>query len=608
MNTPRVTTIDFETKAIRPRPQYPPVPVGVSILEGWARKPEYLAWGHPTQNNCTLAEAKRRLKQVWTGDVLFHNGKFDYDVGTTHMGVKELAWHQIHDTLFLLFLDDPHARSLSLKPSAERYLGMAPEEQESVRQWLIEQRIVRANDGGWGAHIGDAPGKLVGTYAKGDVIRTKRLFQLLYPKIVAADMLEAYNRERQLMPILLRNEREGLRIDTDLLASDIKAYQSALLATDDWIRKKLRCKELNIDSDPQLAEALDKAGVVNEWSMTPTGKRSTSKANLTPDKFRSKQVAAALGYRNRLSTCLGTFMVPWMAMAEATDRIHTNWNQVRNSDSGKGARSGRLTCNPNFQNLPKDWYDKADGYAHPAHLHVPELPLIRRYAIPDDGKSVFARRDYNQQEFRIVAHFENDKLMRAYQDNPKLDMHAFTNELIEELTGNDFGRRITKIINFGMLYGQGVGSLAEQIGSPVQEVKALRSAQRRALPGVKALDDGIKQAAREGEPIRTLGGRLYHVEPPMKIDGRTVTFEYKLLNYLAQGSAADMTKQAVINYDAARENGRFLVTVHDEINISVPRKYVTQEMKILNLAMADIVIDVPMISDGSYGKNWAECK
>jgi len=608
MSTPRVNTIDFETKAIKRRPEYPPVPVGVSIQRANERAPHYLAWGHPTGNNCTLAQAKAELKDAWKGDVLFHHGKFDYDVGTTHMDMKEKPWNEIHDTLFLLFLNDPHARNLSLKPSAERYLDMPPEEQEAVRDWLIEHRIVRANDSQWGAHISEAPGKLVGTYAKGDVVRTLKLFKLLYPKIESAQMLEPYNRERQLMPILLRNEREGIRIDVDKLRRDIKRYTSALNCADAWLRKKLKSPELNIDSNDQLAEALHRAGIVTSWNMTKTGKRSTSKKNLTTDMFRNKQVAAALGYRNRLTTCLGTFMVPWMEMAGADERIHTNWNQVRNSDSGKGARSGRLTCNPNFQNLPKDWYDKADGYVHPKHLETPPLPLIRRYALPDKDGDLFARRDYNQQEFRIVAHFEDDKLMRAYNENPKLDMHAFVADLIADLTGYEFERRIVKIINFGMLYGEGIGTLAEQIGSPVQEVKQLRAAQRRALPGVKALDDGIKEAARHGEPIRTLGGRLYYCEEPIKIDGRTVTFEYKLLNYLAQGSAADMTKQAIINYDAARQHGRFLVTVHDEINISVPKKYANAEMKILNLAMADIKIDVPMISDGSVGANWAECK
>lgn len=616
MSTPRVITIDFETKGIERRPNYPPEPVGFAMKWPQDRNAKYYGWGHPTKNNTSYPVALKMLKTAWNSglELLFHNGKFDYDVATTHMECKPLPWQRIHDTMFLLFLDDPHQKNLSLKPSAERILGMKPGERDEVRDWILEhKREIEAKIGHTFkpseamAYICEAPGDLVGRYANGDVERTEKLFKVLYPRIVTAKMLPAYDRERELMPILLENERVGIRIDAKRLNADIERYKEEQLRAEAWLGRRLRCKGINFDSDAEVAEALANAKQVTEWALTPTGRRSVSKKNLTPDMFKSPEVASVLGYRNRLVTCIGTFMEPWALMAQFDDHIRTSWNQVRNreGDNGKGARTGRMSSSPNFQNIPTDW-NKNDGFIQPAQF-LP-LPTMRGYVLPDDKTSVWGRRDYNQQELRLLGHFEDDKLLERYKANPKLDIHNFVKAEIYRITGKDFARSKVKIIDFGMIYGYGLKALAEELRSTVEEAKELKAAHRRALPGVQELDRGIKDAAREGEPIRTLGGRLYYVEPPMIIDGHQVTFEYKLLNYLIQGSAADATKQAMINYHKTKQAGRFTVQVHDELNISVPRAQAKEEMKILERAMAAIPVDVPLLSDGKTGKNWAVCK
>jgi DNA polymerase I-like protein with 3'-5' exonuclease and polymerase domains len=135
-------TIDFETEAIQQRPHYPPKPVGLAVK--FPGKPsKYLAWGHPTKNNARWEDAERVLREIWDSDldVLCHNAKFDLDVAETHFDLVPLPWKRIHDTMFLLFLDNPHAASLSLKPSAERLLGMPPEEQDAVADWLREHKV-----------------------------------------------------------------------------------------------------------------------------------------------------------------------------------------------------------------------------------------------------------------------------------------------------------------------------------------------------------------------------------------------------------------------------------------------------------------------------------
>lgn len=612
---PRVVTIDFETEGIEGRPTYPPKPVGVSILKPGAKKSVYYAWGHPCENNCDFETARNALLEVWESDapLLFHHAKFDVDVAEVHMKMPTLRWERVHDTMYLLFLVEPHAPSLSLKPSAERLLGMPPEEQDAVKDWVLANvPEAKKKPSTWGAYICRAPGKLVGTYADGDVLRTKKLFDLTYPQVEELGMLGAYDRERRLMRVLLKNEREGVRADLDAMVRDRDIFTKAIETSDIWLRKRLKTPELNVDSNEELAAALDKEGIVTEWVMTTTGKKSTAKKNMTPEMFNDQKVASVIGFRNRASTCIGTFLDNWIRMAEnGGGRIYTNWNQVRQShgNDNSGARTGRMSSNPNLQNIPKGWYDKDDGYVHPKHLKsLPELPLMRQYILPDKG-GLFLHRDYNQQELRILAHFEDGLLMQAYNDDPRLDVHTFTQNAIAEVSGIHLERRAVKILNFGMVYGMGLAKLAMGIHSTVEDAKRIKNAQGTAIPGLKALDKQIKDRGKAGMPIATWGGRLYLPEPPKKMpNGHLQTFEYKLLNYLIQGSAADCTKEAVIRFDEVRKDSRFLVTVHDEINLSAPGKAVKQEMKILREVMQSVEFDVPMLSDGKVGENWGSLK
>lgn len=613
---PRVAVLDFETEGIEGRPKYPPKPVGFSLLLPGRKKSRYYAWGHPCENNCTFEEARNALLAVWEDPnvgILMHNSKFDYDVAMTHMKMKPLPWQRLHDTLFLLFLRDPHANTLALKPASEAILGLAPEERDLVKDWVLANvEAAKRKKSEWGKYICLAPGKLVGNYADGDVVRTDGLFAKVYPEIVERGMLDAYDRERQLMPILLRNEQEGIRADLDALVGDRTQYEKAMGTADAWLRKRLKAPDLNVDSNDELAAILESTGIVTEWEVTKTGKNSTAKKNMTPEKFSDAKVASVLGYRNRLATCLSVFFDPWIEMAERSGgQIYTNWNQVRQAGSGgfAGARTGRMSCNPNFMNIPKDFEGKGDGYVPPRFLKsLPDLPLMRKYILPDmyarGVEGIFLHRDYNQQELRILGHFEDGDLCARYNADPRMDIHTFVQDLIREITGHEFPRSAVKIVNFGKVYGMGVTKLALAIQSTVEDARRLAEAHRKALPGVRLLEQGIKTLSKAGEPIRTWGGREYFCEEPREINGRMQTFEYKLLNYLIQGSAADCTKEAIIRYDAVREKSRFLVTVHDEINLSCPPSAVKREMQLLREAMHSVEFDVPMLSDGKTGPRW----
>ncbi len=619
--------LDFETKPIRPRPLYPPVPTSFSLkLPSW-RKPRFFAWGQVTGgNNCSFKDAKDALREAYSSvsernPLLFHNAKFDLDVALEHFELAVPAWHLFHDTMLLLFLDDPHQRALGLKPSATRLLGMEQGERDEVEEWILRNKKELEADypeivteyGGIkpstaGAFIGYAPGTIVGPYADGDIIRTEGIFNLKYQEItVDRGMGAAYDRERKLLPILLRNEREGIRVDEAKLAQDQVTYESAQTKVDAWLRKALKAPGLDLDKDADTAKALDAADMISEWTMTATGRKSVSKKNMKLSHFRDRKVAAAYSYRQKCATVLETFIRPWQKFSSG-GQMHTTWNQVRQAKGGGGdtggTRTGRPSSDtPNFLNMPKAVKDsEVGGFIMPTHIRdLPLLPRVRDYILPDHKSHVVGRRDFNQQELRVMAHFEDGALLRAYLENPRLDVHEFLRQQIVETLGIDVDRGITKTLNFGYIYGQGLGSLAEKMERSVDEVKKFRNAQMNVLPGLKELSDSLKARAKAGEPIRTWGGREYYVEEPRIIEGRLRTFDYKLLNYLVQGSSADITKESIIRYDAVRREGRFMLSVYDENDISVPKKAAKAEMLLLRECMMSIEVDVPLLSDGELG-------
>lgn len=904
MPAPEVATIDFETFKIDARPVYPPKPVGVAIKIADAPS-RYYAWGHASDNNCDRAEAMAALHEVVNSGIplLFHNAKFDTEVMTEHCGVSRarLPWDRIHDTLFLMFLAEPHARAHGLKEVAHRRLNMPPDEKNEIALWVWQNRKRIAEESGARVNskrIGDltvasnemlflpwVPGDLVGRYAIGDVDRTALLFKDLWAEVVDRDgMLSPYNRERQLLPILMENERQGIRVDIDRLARDTEAYAGHLVRVDEAIRRRLGAPGLNLDAKQDYANALVRSGVVLEKDMPRTdptarhseGQYSVSKEVLKPHLFTDQTVASAVGYRNRLKTCLTMFMEPWLSQASQRNGwISTNWNQTRGTDGGTrcmpagelvytsrgwlpvedvvrgdtvlshtgeprrvlesicngkkpllkttldnglmlrstwnheyllsdgtwvradalaagaevvvacdleiwrkvsgydydvsdwgrvrnavshhvlktqekgrwghrrvtlkraGKKAGfavhRLvaeafqvpgvgpeirhlngvawdnrpqnlrrgtakenradaknhgtlwarhygsrwpslealpprpsffhtarvvsveeiaedvtfgltvevdhshvtagvvthntgrpsTNNPNFLNISKEFENRPDGYEHPSFLGVPMLPFVRSYLLADPG-GLWCHRDFSGQELRVFAHYESGPLLAEYIKNPALDPHSWVRDemlrlaphlIPKGLDENEHADRLkklrgrVKIVNFQSLYGGGIQAIMDAMDVSREEAMRFRTFHDQALPGRKILDRLLTNLVKSGAKMRTLGGRLYDVEPPLFKNGRGYEFYYKLINYLIQGGAADLTKQAIIdwyNHPARSRDSRFLVTVYDEINISAPIGEHENQMELLRDVMCSPRIDCPMLSDGKIGPSWGQ--
>jgi DNA polymerase-1 len=509
--------------------------------------------------------------------LLFHNAPFDLSVGLHWLGGEEPAWERVHDTIFVLFQKDPYSTSLALKPSADRYLDLPPQEEEFLHNWILEH-VPEATAKTAGAYISLAPVSLVSPYAIGDVYRTRCLFDQLINDI----SLEAYDRERRLAPRLRESSVQGIRLDVGRLEEDYDACIKSMSACDDLIFERLGCDPFEI-KPASLADRMDKAGLVDNWILTPTGKRSTAKDNLAKC-CNDPNFVALLAYRSTMKTCTGTFMGPWLKFAEADGRVHTEWNQVANDEGHHaGTRTGRLSSSrPNFQNPPNPFETGTPSGLSP-------LPNMRSYLLPEHGHR-WIKRDFSSQEIRILAHFEDGQLMYAYQDDPFLDPHDMARLLILDMSGTDYPRKDVKQTGFGIIYGMGVPGLAQQLGRPRGEAFDLREAYFRAMPAAAQLAKSTRARGRSGGHITTWGGRKYYTEPPKMVKGQMRTFEYKLLNW----------------WDIKGDDVLFTSTIHDEINASVPEEDWEHHMAVLRTAMDQDYFDVPMRSEGEYGANWGD--
>lgn len=622
--------VDFETEAIDKRPNYPPRPVGVAVKLPGERKGKYYAWGHPTGNNCTMGEARDRVRAAYDAKrVLFHHGGFDIDVAECFMGIAPPRRYE--DTTFLAFLNDPYERTLQLKPLSEKHLDMPPEEQALLRDWVLNNVKVgnrKVPKTKWGEHIAKAPGELVGAYAVGDLTRTEGMYEHLMPIIDRRGMREAYERELLVLPISLEMERSGIRVHRRRL----RELQDALEKLDSHllhsIQRKLGVirkgqplsKEFNVDSGAQLAKALVKAGKLDAIIKTPTGKVSTKITNLRAT-CNDKELLDLLAVHSVVEKYLSSFVRPWLLQSAVTGgRVLPKFNQTRN-DGGGGARSGRFSSSdPNLQNIPTN---PEESQNKDTLLLLQKMLLdrgyefrgLRDYIIPDEG-SVMICTDYNQQELRILAHFEEDMLMEAYLQNPKLDVHDFFRLEILKATGIDFPRKHVKVTVFGIIYGMGTAKLAARLGISPIVAQQLRKALFKVCPGITRIIRELKILASQDKPLVTWGGREYFCEPPRwmpydnaedpELDGEWVGFEYKMFNYKIQPSAADMTKQGMINVSEQVPEVRIAVQVHDELVTMAPDE--SYGPKVAD-AMCDVELNVPMLADPKYSRSsWARAK
>jgi DNA polymerase-1 len=413
--------------------------------------------------------------------------------------------------------------------------------------------------------------------------------------------MKAYNAELRLMPHILGMEQRGVHLDIGALETDTNYYFKMMDYLDEQIKSTLRAN-IDIDSNESLADAIEAAGLSRGFAATPTGKRSTSKESLL-GAVADPLLLGRLLVRGSVATCLRTFLQPWLNQGREHGRLYIKWNQIRNY-SDTGARTGRLSSSPNLQNIPVTWEQLREKLTSIGYVVEFPLPTVRKYIVPSPGH-IFIGRDFSNQEMRLLAHFAGGALLDSLRSDPRRDIHAFAAQLV------GITRRAAKTLGFAILYGAGVARVAESLGCSINEASSIKQRYLRALPEIKKFAKSLNELSAIGSPIETLGGRHYHAQAPSVVKGVFRSFEYKLLNYKIQGSAADHTKGAMQMYADNTASGHIVLSVHDQLVVECPIEDLDHERMVLEYAMNSSFSDTlrcMIPSDESIGAAFSELK
>ena len=274
-----------------------------------------------------------------------------------------------------------------------------------------------------------------------------------------------------------------------------------------------------------------------------------------------------------------------------TGRVHTSYHQAVTA-------TGRLSSSdPNLQNIP---------------IRNEEGRRIRQAFIAREGYKIVAA-DYSQIELRIMAHLSNDEgMITAFAQGN--DIHRATAAEIfgialEEVTSEQ--RRSAKAINFGLIYGMSEFGLSNQLGISRADAKHYMERYFHRYPGVQQFMQDIRGSAAEKGYVETLfGRRLYLPEIKSSNGMRRKAAERVAINAPMQGTAADITKVAMIGIDKAiaqDENIKLIMQVHDELVFEVKAEQVGHYSKIIKAEMEKAIdMKVPLIAEVGVGDNWDE--
>lgn len=437
------------------------------------------------------------------------------------------------------------------------------------------------------------PPSQVYEYAAEDADITLRLKNKLEPELKKAECEDLfYNIEMPLMPVLAEMELNGVCLDTASLAETSKQFTNRMNEIEARIYE-LAGEQFNIASPKQVGEILfDKLKIVEKAKKTKTGQYVTSEEVLQQLRNKHEIVADILEHRG-LKKLIGTYIdaLPKLINPK-TGHIHTSFNQTITA-------TGRLSSSdPNLQNIPIRGEDGKE---------------IRKAFIPEPG-CLFFSADYSQIELRVMAHLSQDaEMIKVFSEGK--DLHAATaaniyKKPIEEVTRDE--RTKSKRANFGIIYGITVFGLAERLDIPRDEAKMLIDGYFDTFPQVHDYMEKSKEVAREKGYVTTLFGRRRYL-PDINSHNATVRgfAERNAINAPIQGTAADIIKVAMIRiYNRFKAEGirsKMILQVHDELNFSV---YPDEKEKVEGIVLQEMQnaqkLNVPLVADSGFGKNWLE--
>jgi DNA polymerase I-like protein with 3'-5' exonuclease and polymerase domains len=566
--------------------------VGVALA--WEGFKGYWPIDHDAPGNYDKNVFKKQLQDLLDRcpAIVCHNAM--YDVGwMRRMGMKIKC--KVWDTMLMAPILDENRMRYSLNELSKDYLGEKKSEAllyEAAKDWGVDAK----ND------MWRLPPMYVGPYAEQDAELALKLYEVFMREIEAQDLSSINELEHRVLPVLIDMKWHGVRVDID----EAEQAKAELLKKENTQLKKIKDKtgvSVNVweaKSISKMFDALDLPYARTELSGAPKFDKHFLRTHEHP---LVQSIAQAREFNKARTTFIDTII-----KHAHKGRIHAEINQLRGD--GGGTVTGRLSYNtPNLQQVPAS----------------PVLgSMIRSIFKPEEGKS-WGAFDYSQQEPRLVVHLASltagglrgaDEFVNAYHDDPNTDFHTMVSEMAK------IDRKKAKTINLGLFYGMGKGKLSSELGLSPGEAEDLFEKYHKRVPFVKEMIERTMKKAADVGHVRTLLGRKcrfdkwepsrYGVHRPLPRDeaerehGKQIrrAFTYKALNKIIQGSAADMTKQAMA--DLHDEGIVPHIQVHDELDCSFEDEI--EKDKILEIMRNAVKLEVPVKLDAEVGPSWGKAK
>jgi len=564
--------------------------VGIAVaVSGWCG---YYPIAHEGGGNMDRKKVLKWFQGVLSTPAIkiFHNAMYDV-CWIRALGLSING--KIVDTMIASALVDENQMRYDLNNCSKRYTGKGKNETdlyEAAKSWGVDAK----------AEMYMLPAIYVGAYAEKDAEITLELWQELKKEILHQDIQSIFDLETELFPGLVDMRFLGVRVDIEgahKLKQELVKEEKACLQ----VVKKETGVDTQIWAARSIAQVFDKLEL--DYDRTEKTQAPSFTKNFLQNHAHPlvKRIARAREINKAHTTFIDTII-----KHSHKGRIHAEINQLR-GDNG-GTVTGRFSySNPNLQQIPAR--DKEIG------------PKIRSLFIPEEGHT-WGCFDYSQQEPRLVVHYATlqnlygvDEVLEAYKEGDA-DFHTIVADMAE------IPRSQAKTINLGLFYGMGKNKLQAELGVSKDKAEDLFKQYHNKVPFVKQLMDNVMHRSQDRGQIRTLLGRLcrFHLWEPNQFGihkalphdaaltehgpGIKRAYTYKALNKLIQGSAADMTKKAMI--ELYKEKIIPHIQVHDELDISVIDP--THAKHIKEIMESAVSLEVPNKVDYESGANWGIIK
>jgi DNA polymerase I-like protein with 3'-5' exonuclease and polymerase domains len=572
----------------------------------------------------------RKKTLEWLKDIcespatkIFHNAMYDV-CWIRSLGIKINGL--IIDTMIAASLIDENRFSYTLNTLSWHHLSEGKNETK-----LLEAAKERGLDPK--ADMWRLPAMEVGAYGEKDAELTLKLWHKLKKIIVEDDLQDIFNLETDLFPCLVDMRFLGVRVDV----SKANQLKTALAVKEENLLQQIKI-ETGVDTQIWAAQSI--ATVFDKLKLSYSRTEKTDSPSFTKNFISNHEnpVVNMVAEARKINKVRTTF-IDTILSHEHNGRIHADINQIRSDDGG--TVTGRFSyANPNLQQIPAK--DPETG------------PLIRSLFIPEENCK-WGAFDYSQQEPRLVAHYalkfslpSVNKIADSYESDPSTDFHKIVAEMA------NIPRSQAKTINLGLFYGMGKAKLQGELGVSPEKAEELFTQYHSQASFVKQLMNKVMKAAEARGQIKTLLGRrcrfpkyepilrgadwghyvppeddermreLQEMGPHLKdFEGNIITdkdgkpkknywyqnstrraFTYKALNKLIQGSAADMTKKAMV--ELYKEGLLAHIQIHDELDFSIESE--SQAVKIKQIMEQAVELEVPNKVDYESGPNWGEIK